>query len=93
MDLLDSQAPSPEDQAVDMRLHETIEEMLHGLDEREAEIMRLYYGLDGEEPMTLEALAQRYGLTRERVRQMKEKALARLRHPARSKPLREFWEN
>jgi RNA polymerase primary sigma factor len=93
MDLLDSQAPSPEDQAVGILLHETIEEMLHGLDERTAEIMRLYYGLDGKEPMTLDAIAQRYSLTRERIRQVKEKALARLRHPSRSKPLKEFWDS
>ena len=50
------------------------------LKEREAKILRLYFGLDGEEPMTLEQIGALLGITRERVRQIKEKALSRLRH-------------
>ena len=57
---------------------------------REAEILRLYFGLDGEEPMTLDQIGSRFGLTRERVRQIKEKALHRLRHPSRCDQLRTY---
>jgi RNA polymerase primary sigma factor len=53
----------------------------------------LYYGLKGEEPMTLEEIAQRFGLTRERVRQIREKVISRLRHPSRAQRLRDFWES
>ena len=57
---------------------------------REAEILRLYFGLNGEEPMTLDQIGGRFGLTRERVRQIKEKALHRLRHPSRCDHLRSY---
>ena len=54
------------------------------------DVVRLYFGLDGEEPMTLDKIGLRYGLTRERVRQIKEKALHRLRHPSRCDQLRTY---
>ena len=62
------------------RSPESIEEALAHLKERESKILRLYFGLDGEEPMTLEEIGSLLGITRERVRQIKEKALSRLRH-------------
>ena len=58
--------------------------MLESLDAREAEIIRLYFGLDDKEPLTLEEIGIRFKLTRERIRQIKEKALRRLRHPTSS---------
>ena len=69
---------------------EAIEESLHSLKEREAKILRLYFGIDGSEPMTLEEIGALLGITRERVRQIKEKALSRLRHVSRSKALESF---
>ena len=60
------------------------------LKEREAKILRLYFGLDGQEPMTLEEIGSLLGITRERVRQIKEKALSRLRHVSRSRTLQSF---
>jgi RNA polymerase primary sigma factor len=63
---------------------------LSSLKEREAKILRLYFGLDGEEPMTLEQIGALLGITRERVRQIKEKALSRLRHVSRARALESF---
>ena len=67
-----------------------IDSALSRLIGREAEILRLYFGLNGEEPMTLDQIGMRFGLTRERVRQIKEKALHRLRHPSRCDHLRTY---
>ena len=62
--------------------------VLEGLDEREHSIVRSYFGLDGSEPMTLEQIGNRMGLTRERIRQLKERAFSKLRHPSRREELR-----
>ena len=67
---------------------ERLEMVLDGLDEREHEIVRLYFGLDGSEPMTLAQIGDRMGVTRERIRQLKVKALSRLRHPSHREVLR-----
>ena len=67
-----------------------IDSALQTLVGREAEILRLYFGLEGEEPMTLDQIGVRFGLTRERVRQIKAKALHRLRHPSRCNSLRTY---
>ncbi len=64
-----------------------LEEVLTDLDERELRIIRLYFGLDGRESLTLEQIGGLMGLTRERVRQLKERALGKLRHPARYQAL------
>ena len=93
LDTMDSGAPTPEEDAMGQVLHEEIEGILGTLDAREAEIIRLYYGIGEGASMTLDEIAQRYGLTRERVRQIREQALARLRHPSRRRRLREFWEH
>lgn len=88
--LPDQFSPGPEDEAYDHALKETVEEALSSLKEREAKILRLYYGLDDQEPMTLEEIGDILGITRERVRQIKEKALIRLRHATRAKFLETF---
>jgi len=67
-----------------------IEKVLSGLTERESKIIILRYGLDGGYPRTLEEVGQIYGITRERVRQIEGKAIRKLRHPTRSKTLREY---
>ncbi len=88
--LPDEQSPGPDDQTFERALSNSIEEVLRTLKEREAKILRLYFGLDSQEAMTLEEIGGLLGITRERVRQIKEKALARLRHVSRAKALESF---
>lgn len=88
--LPDTQRPGPDDETFERALSESIKEVLSTLKEREAKILRLYFGLDGQEPMTLEEIGSMLGITRERVRQIKEKALNRLRHVSRAKALESF---
>ncbi|MFO0071525.1 MAG: RNA polymerase sigma factor RpoD/SigA, partial [Gemmatimonas sp.] len=88
--LPDTQNANPEDQTFEKALVEAIEESLGSLKEREAKILRLYFGIDETEPMTLEEIGSQLGITRERVRQIKEKALSRLRHVSRAKSLESF---
>ncbi|MFO7259562.1 MAG: sigma-70 family RNA polymerase sigma factor [bacterium] len=88
--LPDQFSRGPDDEVFERALSHTIEEALSTLKEREARILRLYFGLDGQEPMTLEEIGSLLGITRERVRQIKEKALARLRHASRSRYLETF---
>ena len=66
--------------------------MLGELSEREQEIVRLRFGLDGGQAKTLEEVGQEFGVTRERIRQIEAKTLAKLRHPQRCQRLREFLE-
>ena len=88
--LPDQYSPGPEDEAYERALKETVEEALSTLKEREAKILRLYFGLDDQDPMTLEVIGSLLGITRERVRQIKEKALLRLRHASRARFLETF---
>ena len=91
MDYLpDEQSPGPDDQTFERALTGSIEQVLATLKEREAKILRLYFGLEGQEAMTLEEIGGLLGITRERVRQIKEKALARLRHVSRARSLESF---
>lgn len=88
--LPDPGATDPEDAAFEKALKETVESSLSSLKEREAKVIRLYFGLDDQEPMTLEEIGDLLGITRERVRQIKERALERLRHASRSRYLETF---
>ena len=88
--LADDRQDSPDNEVMRGCLRGQINTALDSLVEREAEIISLYFGLDGEEPMTLDQIGARFGLTRERVRQIKEKALLRLRHPSRCDRLRTY---
>jgi RNA polymerase primary sigma factor len=88
--LADTVNPTPDEQTFEKALTETVVEALAGLKERESKILRLYFGLDGEEPMTLEQIGSLMGITRERVRQIKEKALSRLRHVSRARALESY---
>jgi RNA polymerase primary sigma factor len=91
-DLLpDHNATSSDDQLSDEELRDEIRRAMHALSDGEARVLRMYYGLDGHEPMTLEEIGAYVGRTRERVRQIKEKALQKLRHPSRSDLLREHY--
>jgi len=82
--------PPPDSDLIDESLKIEIECSLATLTKREAAILRLYFGLGQEHPLTLEEIGERFNLTRERIRQIKEKALRRLRHVSRSKALRAF---
>jgi len=85
----DSQ-PAPDTTLMEESLKTEVSRALATLSEREAEVVRLYFGLHREHPMTLEEIGERFSLTRERVRQIKEKALRRLRHASRSKNLKAY---
>jgi RNA polymerase primary sigma factor len=88
----DESVDSPADAATRMMLHDAVTEVLGELSEREQEIVRLRFGLDGGRAKTLEEVGQEFGVTRERIRQIEAKTLAKLRHPQRSERLREFLE-
>ena len=88
----DESVDSPADAATRMMLHDAVTEVLGELSDREQEIVRLRFGLDGGRAKTLEEVGQEFGVTRERIRQIEAKTLAKLRHPQRSERLREFLE-
>jgi RNA polymerase primary sigma factor len=88
--LPDQYGPGPEDEVFEHALKQTVEDALASLKERESKILRLYFGLDHQDPMTLEEIGELLGITRERVRQIKEKALVRLRHQSRARFLETF---
>ena len=88
----DANVDTPADAATRAMLHEAVEEVLGELTDREQEIVRMRFGLDGSQARTLEEVGREFGVTRERVRQIEAKTLAKLRHPHRSQRLREFLE-
>jgi RNA polymerase primary sigma factor len=88
--LEDEMQPSPDESLLSESLRVEIDKALDSLTPREAEVINLYFGLNHEKPLTLEEIGARFSLTRERVRQIKEKAIRRLRHASRSKALRAY---
>ena len=88
--LEDELQPSPDEQLMKDSLKNEIKKALSTLTPREAEVIGLYFGINREDSLTLEEIGERFALTRERVRQIKEKAIRRLRHTSRSKPLRAY---
>jgi len=89
----DQNAIAPIDAAARKLLAAAVEEVLHELSEREQEVVRLRFGLDDGRPRTLEEVGRQFGVTRERIRQIEAKTLAKLRHPHRSDRLRDYLEN
>ena len=81
---------SPEDFAVNELLKDEISEVLLTLTEREEKVIRLRFGLEDGRPRTLEEVGQLFGVTRERIRQIEAKALRKLRHPSRSRKLKDY---
>jgi RNA polymerase primary sigma factor len=81
---------SPDRDLIHESLRKEIERSLNTLTVREADVIRLYFGLNGNQPLTLEEIGERFELTRERVRQIKEKAVRRLKHTSRSKLLKAY---
>jgi RNA polymerase primary sigma factor len=88
----DDVTPTPSQTAYENMLRERVEQVLSTLSPREARILRMRFGLDHDRPYTLEEVGQKFGLTRERIRQIEGKALRRLRHPCRARLLREYVE-
>lgn len=88
--MISESSPSPESELMNDSLRKEIERALSTLTTREADVITSYFGLNGEHPMTLEEIGERFDLTRERVRQIKEKAIRRLKHTSRSKILKMY---
>jgi len=88
--LLSNDNPSPDGNLLNDSLRKEIERTLSSLTEREASIIKLYFGLNGKHPYTLEEIGEEFSLTRERVRQIKEKAIKRLKQTTRSKILKTY---
>ncbi|HKI78596.1 MAG TPA: sigma-70 family RNA polymerase sigma factor [Ignavibacteriaceae bacterium] len=91
MDVLpNDDQPSPDTTLMRESLKKEVENALSTLSEKEAKVLRLYFGIDGERSATLEEIGEKFDLTRERVRQIKEKALRRLKHNVKSKNLKAY---
>jgi RNA polymerase primary sigma factor len=91
IDVLSSEdTPNPDSGLMNESLRREIERALSTLTEREAEVIRLFFGLDSKHPLSLEEIAERFDLTRERVRQIKEKAIRRLKQTSRSNILKTY---
>jgi RNA polymerase primary sigma factor len=88
--LRSGESPNPDRQLLNASLSIEIERALETLTPREADVIRLYFGLENKQSLTLEEIGERFDLTRERVRQIKEKAIRRLKHASRSKILKTY---
>ncbi|OGD08313.1 RNA polymerase sigma factor RpoD [Candidatus Amesbacteria bacterium RIFOXYB1_FULL_44_23] len=90
--IADTSQPSPIEAASRELLKENIEEVLSTLTDREAKVLRMRFGLDGKNSMTLEEVGKEFGVTRERIRQIEAKALRKLKHPSRRKKLQDYLD-
>jgi RNA polymerase primary sigma factor len=88
----DRDLPSPDEAAAGHLLHEQIEDMLDALSIREREVLHFRFGLEDGHSYTLEEVGRKFGVTRERIRQIEAKALRKLRHPSRSRKLKDFLD-
>jgi RNA polymerase primary sigma factor len=88
----DDGAEEPDDVATRQMLQNEVRNVLGELNEREQQVVIMRFGLDDEQPRTLEEVGKEFGVTRERIRQIESKTLAKLRHPHRSQKLREYLE-
>jgi RNA polymerase primary sigma factor len=86
----DNLSPTPLQSAYQSMLKDKLEEVLSTLTPREARVLSLRFGLDDGNVYTLEEVGQKFGLTRERIRQIEGKALRRLRHPRRARELKDY---
>ncbi len=91
-DFISDPGPTPYDQTSRQLLKEHMEEVLSTLSDRERKVLILRFGLEDGRPRTLEEVGTQFGVTRERIRQIEAKALRKLRHPSRSKKLRDYLE-
>ena len=88
----DDNVPAPADAAAFTLLREQLDEVLNTLTEREQKVLRLRFGIDDGQPKTLEDVGKRFNVTRERIRQIEAKALRKLRHPSRSRKLKDYLD-
>jgi RNA polymerase primary sigma factor len=88
----DHDARAPAEEASFTLLREQLDEVLKTLTEREQRVLRLRFGLDDGRARTLEEVGQKFGVTRERIRQIEAKTLRKLRHPSRSKKLKDYLD-
>ena len=91
--LVDARQKAPDANILCTDTQAQLESVLNSLDQRERRIVQLYFGLDGNEPLTLEQIGDLMNLTRERIRQIKERAFSKLRHPSRHSDLRTLEED
>ena len=89
----DNDSPAPSESASNSLLREQLRNILHTLTQREEQVIRLRFGLDDGRPRTLEEVGRQFMITRERIRQIEAKALRKLRHPSRSKALKDYLAN
>ena len=90
--IADTSQLSPIEQASRELLKENIDEVLSTLTDREAKVLKMRFGLEGKNPMTLEEVGREFGVTRERIRQIEAKALRKLKHPSRRKKLQDYLD-
>jgi len=90
--IADDKQTTPYDATSQHMLTENIREVLSALSDREARVLEMRFGLEGGKPMTLEEVGRKFGVTRERIRQIEAKALRKLRHPSKRKRLQDFLE-
>ncbi len=88
----DTKQLSPYEMTSQRLLRENIEEVLSALSDREAKVLEMRFGLNGQKPMTLEEVGREFGVTRERIRQIEAKALRKLKHPSKRKKLQDYLE-
>ena len=88
--IMSGESPNPDDNLINDSLRTEIERSLQTLTDREADVIRLYFGLGSKHAMTLEEIGEKFDLTRERVRQIKEKGIRRLKHTSRSRILKTY---
>lgn len=91
--IYDKYQPASDEIAMENSLNWEVDKTLSTLTDREAEVIRLYFGINIDNPLTLEEIGKIFKLTRERVRQIKEKALNRLRHQSRSRILKTYYDD
>lgn len=90
--IADTGQPDPEESTSRQMLSDNVEEVLSALSDREARVLKMRFGLNNNRPMTLEEVGQKFGVTRERIRQIEAKALRKLRHPSRRMMLDDYLE-
>ena len=86
-------SPSPENGLLNESLRREIERALHTLTSREADVVRLYFGLSGEHAMTLEEIGKQFCVTRERIRQIEARALSKMRSPVKAEEIKEIFQD